>query len=275
MKLTIYPFSVVILLSFLLIGCSSDDENTDSPQSEWGSIQLKFENQFKNLSPIILNQTVQTSSNGQKHLFSKLQYIISNITLTNSSGQSFSYHYNNPDKGAFIIDQNNAILNEISLDLDSIPAGTYTKVKFGLGISQDSYLLGLDNQGHFWSQASNAGMTWSWAAGYIFVVMEGKYGVESPETVFANHTGNMGEVAENGTPDLYREVELVFPTALQVSGQGLPAIHIIADFNQFLSGETDIWLDETNQVGMGSSEHLEIVSNNLSKMFSIDHIHQN
>lgn len=274
MRLTISLFSL-ILASFVLIGCSSDDESSSTPQEEWGQVQLKFENQFKNLSPIVLNQTVQTSSNGQKHMFTKLKYIVSNITFTHSNGQTFRYHFNNPDKGAFVIDQEEAVMNEISISLDSIPAGNYTKVKFGLGISQDAYLLGIDNQGLFWAEASNSGMTWSWAAGYVFAILEGNYGMDTPNTIFSNHCGNMGEVAENGTPDLYREVELSFPTPMQVSAQRLPAIHIIADLNQFLSGETPIILDESNQIGMGSSDHLLQVTNNLSKMFSIDHIHNN
>lgn len=275
MRLTISLFSIMILAFSLMIGCSSDDEGANAQQAEWGQVQIKFENQFKNLSPIILNQTIQTSSNDQKHLFTNLKYIVSNITLTNSNGQNFSYHFNNPDKGAFIIDQNHAVLNEISINLDSIPSGNYTKIKFGLGISQDAYLLGLDNQGQFWAQASNSGMTWSWAAGYVFAILEGKYGNTAPEINFSNHTGNMGDVVLNNMPNLYREIELNFPISMEVSKQGLPAIHIIADLNQFLSGETPIILDESNHEGMGSSEHLVIVTNNLSKMFSIDHIHNN
>lgn len=275
MRLTKYLLALGISGFLMLTGCSSDDENSSSTQEEWGQIQLKFENQFKDLSPIILNQTIQTSSNGQKHMFSKLQYIVSNINLINQSGQEFKYHFNNLDKGAFIIDQGNAVLNEITVSLDSIPAGNYTQIKFGLGISPDAYLLGLDHQGQFWAQASNAGMTWSWAAGYVFSVLEGKYGTESPDVNFSSHSGNMGDVLANGTPNLYREIQLSFPVTMEVSAQRYPAIHILADLNQFLSGETPILLDNSNQDAMGSSEHLVNVTNNLRKMFSIDHIHQN
>lgn len=89
MRLTNYLLAFWISSFLMLMGCSSDDENSSSTQEEWVQIQLKFENQFKDLSPIILNQTIQTSSNGQKHLFSKLQYIVSNIRLINTSGQEF------------------------------------------------------------------------------------------------------------------------------------------------------------------------------------------
>lgn len=70
-----------------------------------GNLQIKFENGFNNLGNIVLNQTTQTSSNGQKHQFSTLKYVISNIVLIDESGNEFKYNYNNPDKEAFIVDQ--------------------------------------------------------------------------------------------------------------------------------------------------------------------------
>lgn len=275
MRLKIYLIPIVASVSLFFLGCSSDDESSQTTNEEWGAVQIKFENRFENLSPIILNQTIQTSSNGQKHQFSTLKYVVSNFTLTNTNGENFIFHLNDPDKGAFIIDQNKSVINEITIELDSIPAGTYTKVKFGLGISQDAYLLGGESQGEFWAEASAEGMTWSWAAGYIFMKLEGSYGTEALSNSFLNHTGNMGNVTENGTPNLYREVELTFPMQMDVSAQGLPAIHIISDLNQFLSGEKNLILDETNHEAMGSSQYLVDVTNNLTKMFSIAHIHNN
>ena len=266
---------LAIFSAVLLWNCSSDDEGGQTTGEEWGTVQIKFENRFEGLSPIILNNTTQTSSNGQKHQFSTLKYIVSNFTLTNTAGQNFTFHLNDPDKGAFIIDQNKAIFNEVTIDLDSIPAGTYNKIKFGLGISQDAYLLGGESQGIFWAKASEEGMTWSWAAGYIFTKLEGKYGTATLDTNFLNHIGNMGDVSQTGTPDLYREIELSFPTNMEVGSQALPAVHFIADLNQFLSGQTDLILDPSNHEAMGPSQHLLDVTNNLSKMFSIEHIHNN
>src|SRR5690606_34080585 len=117
-------FSILILIftAFISLSCSS----ADGPQvedGEWGAVQVKFEDRFEGLSPVVLNQTVQTSSNGQVHQFSTLKYIVSNFTLTTQQGVDFTYHLNDPDKGAFVIDQNDAVVNEIKIGLDSIPAG--------------------------------------------------------------------------------------------------------------------------------------------------------
>ncbi|WP_267405545.1 MULTISPECIES: MbnP family protein [unclassified Chryseobacterium] len=263
--------SAVIIL-FTFTSCRNNDED-ESQDTTSGKLQIKFENGFNNLGDIVLNQTTQTSSQGQKHNFSALKYIISNISLVDEAGNEFKYNENNPDKGAFIIDQADAVAGIVYINLDEVPKRNYKKVKFGLGLSQNAYLLGQDGQAEFWTKAKQKGMTWSWAAGYVFVKLEGKYGTASPQTEFMNHTGNMGNVTANNTPDLYREITLDLPTTARVSTQITPSIHILADLNQFLSGENTLSLNSTNDMMMGSSQHLVNVTNNLTKMFKVDHVH--
>ena len=271
----IYKFLSLILIAFTVITISSCSNNDDDEvqNTEPGNLQLKFENGFNNLGNIVLNQTTQTSSNGQKHQFSTLKYVISNISLIDENGSEFKYNYNNPDKGAFIINQADAKGGIVYANLTDIPKGNYRKIKIGLGISPTAYLIGQDGQGIFWDKAKQEGMAWSWAAGYIFARIEGKYGTAIPDTEFMNHTGNMGDTNTNGTANLYREVVLDLPTTARVSKDITPSIHILADFNQYLSGQTALTLNQANQMAMGSSPHLVNVSNNLINMFKVDHVH--
>lgn len=271
----IYKFlslSLIAFSFFTFISCRSNDEDDLSAEAK-GNLQLKFENGFNNLGDIVLNQTTQTSSQGQKHQLSNIKYVISNISLIDENGNEFKYHENNPDKGAFIIDQADAIAGIVYVNLNEIPKNNYKKIKLGLGISQNAYLLGQDGQAEFWNKAKQKGMSWSWAAGYVFVKLEGKYGTNSPDTEFMNHTGNMGNVTANGTPDLYREITLNLPITARVTNQITPSIHILADFNQYLSGEIPLVLNSTNDMMMGSSQHLVNVTDNLTKMFKVDHVH--
>lgn len=271
----IYKFLSLFLISFTLItisSCSNNDDD-DVQNTEPGNLQLKFENGFNNLGNIVLNQTTQTSSSGQKHQFSTLKYVISNISLIDENGNEFKYNYNNPDKGAFIINQADAKGGIVYANLTEIPKGNYKKIKLGLGISPTAYLIGQDGQGIFWEKVKQEGMAWSWSAGYIFAKLEGKYGATSADTEFMNHTGNMGDTTINGTADLYREVVLDLPTTARVSKEITPSIHILADFNQYLSGQTALTLNQSNQMAMGSSPHLVSVSNNLIQMFKVDHVH--
>ncbi|WEK69162.1 MAG: hypothetical protein P0Y62_15080 [Candidatus Chryseobacterium colombiense] len=261
----------IVFTFFTFTSCRNNDE--DSSADSKGNLQIKFENGFDNLGDIVLNQTTQTSSQGQKHQFSNIKYVISNISLIDENGNEFKYNENNPDKGAFIIDQADAVAGIVYVNLNEVPKNNYKKVKFGLGISQNAYLLGQDGQAEFWNKAKQKGMSWSWAAGYVFVKLEGKYGIGSPNTEFMNHTGNMGNVTANGTPDLYREITLNLPTTARVTSQITPSIHILADFNQYLSGETPLLLSSANDMMMGSSQHLVNVTNNLTRMFKVDHVH--
>ncbi|MFC0342735.1 MbnP family protein [Epilithonimonas hispanica] len=271
----IFKLLSLFLIAFTLITISSCSNNDDDEvqNAEPGNLQIKFENGFDNLGDIILNQTTQTSTNGQKHQFSTLKYIISNISLIDENGTEFKYNYNNPDKGAFIINQAEAQGGIVYANLTDIPKANYKKIKFGLGISPTAYLIGQEGQGIFWDKAKQEGMAWSWAAGYIFAKLEGKYGTSTADTEFMNHTGNMGDTTANGTPDLYREVVLDLPTTARVSKEITPSIHILADLNQYLSGQTALSLSSENNMAMGSSPHLVSVSNNLINMFKVDHVH--
>lgn len=263
-------FAAFTLAAFTSCQNRDDDNSLDSSA---GNIQIKFENGFNNLGNIVLDQTVQTSAAGQKHKFSTLKYIVSNITLIDENGNEFKYNENNPDKGAFIIDQADAKAGVIYLDLMGIPENNYKKIKFGLGLSQKAYLLGQDGQAEFWNRAKQKGMSWSWAAGYVFTKLEGKYGTGSADKEFMNHTGNMGNVTANNTPDLYREITLNLPVTAKVTGQIKPSVHILADLNQFLSGTKNLILNADNDMAMGSNQHLVDVTDNLAKMFKVDHVH--
>lgn len=268
------------LLSLLFIGITlftlSSCRNSDSTETEDttpGNLQIKFENGFNNLGDIVLGQTAQTSSGGQKHNFTTLKYIVSNIVLIDESGKEFKYNYNNPDKGAFIVDQAEAKAGIVYIDLADIPRNNYKKIRFGLGINQSAYLLGQDGQGIFWQKAKTAGMAWSWAAGYIFTKLEGNYGSATPDTKFMNHCGNMGNTSANNTADLYREITLDLPMTARVTKSIKPSVHILADLNQYLSGQTSLSLNKDNEMAMGSNQHLVNVTNNLTKMFRVDHVH--
>ncbi len=271
----IYKFLSLFFIALTLFTFSSCDSSRDDDQQDTtpGNLQIKFENGFNNVGDIVLNQTVQTSSQEQKHNFSSLKYVISDITLIDENGNEFKYNENNPDKGAFIVDQADAVAGVVYLNLSGIPKNNYKKIKFGLGISQKAYLLGQDGQAEFWTKAKQKGMSWSWAAGYVFVKLEGKYGTGAPSKEFMNHTGNMGNTAANNTPDLYREITLNLPTTARVTTQIRPSIHILADLNQFLSGDKALTLTTANDMMMGSGEHLVDVTNNITKMFKVDHVH--
>ena len=270
----IYKFLSLLFIGitlFILSSCRNSD-STETEDTTPGNLQIKFENGFNNLGDIVLGQTAQTSSNGQKHNFTTLKYIVSNIVLIDEGGKEFKYNYNNPDKGAFIVDQAEAKAGIVYIDLADIPRNNY-KNQIRTWYQSVSLPSGTGRARYFLAKAKAAGMAWSWAAGYIFTKLEGNYGSATADTKFMNHCGNMGNTSANNTADLYREITLNLPMTARVTKNIKPSIHILADLNQYLSGQTALTLNKDNEMAMGSNQHLVNATNNLTKMFRVDHVH--
>lgn len=271
MKFQLKNIAISMIVALALTSCNKDDEAITGN----GNVTINFENGFEDQGGITIGTTFRKTTNNQYYNYSCLKYIISNVVLIKADGTEIKYNYNDPNTGAFIIDQADG-LTEHPATLTGIPAGDYTKIRFGIGISPEAYNLGENGQATFWTKAVNAGMVWTWASGYRFVKLEGVYG-ETQATatnVFAHHFANMGNVLANGTPNLYKEVTLDLPTTAKVRTNVSPVVHIMADFTKHLDGDTKIILDETTSDAMsGSMQCVRDMVANLTKMFTVEHVH--
>jgi hypothetical protein len=256
--------AVAMAMALTLISCSKDDA-TDSISGE-GSLKLEFDNVYKT-ADLAMN-TAYTNSNGEVVKVSKLKYIVSNIKLTKDDGTVFTYP---KSQSYFIVDE--LTPSSLILNLSNIPAGNYTKVTFGIGVDQDQFNLGATGQGNFLTEAQNAGMMWSWSAGYKFVAFEGTFTaptVSSP-TSFMVHTG------QTGTDYNYATVSLNFPSNALVRTNITPQVHIMADASQLIDGTNTISLTAANGMGMGAmimgGSSLALITSNLANMFEVEHVH--
>lgn len=265
---------IILLASVALLtftSCRRGDDPKFSSNDK-NKVTLKFENFLANQGTITLNSTTVFSSSNQKYKFETMKYIVSNVVLIKEDGTEYKYHWNDPNNGAYIVDQAEATSTH-NFVMNDIPAGNYKSIKFGLGISPEAWVLGKDGQATFWDYAKNNAMGWSWASGYKFVNFEGTYG-ENLEGHFRVHVGNIGNPTVSNTPNVYKEVSIDFPQTAKVRKDIAPQIHIMADVSQFLSGENAIVFDAENNEGMHPTKVLvQQVAENLSKMFSVHHIH--
>src|SRR6478609_11091687 len=145
---------VVMAIAFALGSCSNNDD--DTAVTGQGKLGVEFDNVFgsKNL---ILNTDSNTTSQGEVLKISDVKYIISNIVLTKDDGTTFTYP---KTKSYFIVDEADAETQEI--ELENIPAGDYTKIKFGIGVDKAQFDLGASGQGDFLAKAQEADMLWNW-----------------------------------------------------------------------------------------------------------------
>lgn len=233
----------LILLSILTLGaCGKDDKLPVS-----NDITLHFENTFKD-SKIVLGDinatsaTINISAEGQSHYFSELKYVISNIRLVAADGSEFSYHVNDLDKGATVIDH--AKPESLNYILTNIPAGEYRQLKFGLGVKAELNTLDQIKFPAFYAKAgaNDTKMMWEWGTGYRFTKIEGFY--EDDRKPLSIHTGSTVE-GTDGDPesytqgvDAYRDITLDLNSLAKV-GESASHIWITVDFNKLLSGKSN------------------------------------
>ena len=165
------------------------------------------------------------------------------------------------------------ISSSLILNLTNVPAGDYKTIKFGIGVDQDQYNLGASGQGNFWTAAQAAGMTWSWAAGYKFLLFEGTFTSSTVPTAtsFMVHTG------KSGSNYNYTDVTLQLTNNALVRTNITPTIHLKTDVSQVIDGSNKISLSANNAMGMGAmimgGTNLTLITANLPAMFSVDHVH--
>lgn len=259
MKFQLKNILAVTAIAFTMFSCSNDDDTINQVSGE-GNLKLEFDNIYGDAN--FTFNTPYTNSNGEIVKATNAIYIVSNIVLTKEDGSTYTV----PKSESYFF-VNEADAASTLLNLPNIPAGNYTKVKFGIGVDPDQFAVGADGQGTMWTDAQALGMTWSWAAGYKFVKFEGT--VISASHTDANyrvHTGKTGDVYN------YSEVTLNFPDNALVRTNITPQVHILTDLKKIIDGTTVINFEDGLDV-MGGTPVQLISANNIPTLFSIDHVH--
>lgn len=254
-------YIAVIALTTQIISCTSnnDEEILDGE----GTVELKFDNAY-NGSDLLLNNTNYDAAGTEKIKITAVKYIVSNISLEDSNGTIFTYP---KESSYYIIDEADA--NSQKITLSTIPEGDFTKITFGIGVDQETYLKGAEGQGELLAKAQEMGMMWSWQAGYKFFRFEGNYTSSTlpTETAFAFHMGSHGSNLDN-----YKEVTLPFPNSIRVRKEAKPSIHIVANIAKVLDGETTFLLEEDDQIHVDAVKSPQIATN-VNQMFMVHHVH--
>jgi hypothetical protein len=259
MKFQLKTILAAVAITFAFASCSNDEDPVQNITGT-GNLKLEFDNVYKT-SNLAFN-TPYTNSNGEVIKITKAKYIVSNIVLTKADGSTYTVP---KSQSYFIIDEQNAA--STLLNLPNIPAGNYTKVKFGIGVDQAQFNLGATGQGDFLALAQAAGMMWSWSAGYKFVNFEGTF--TSPtvttDTQFRVHTG------QTGTDYNYTDVTIDLPENALVRTTITPQIHLMADLSHLIDGTNKINFTEGATV-MGGAK-LALITANIANMFEAHHVH--
>ena len=185
--------TILALASLILIGTSCKktddpmDNKTDMVNTEVSFIFKQKYNDNEVLSSDLAN-TQYTNAKGNVHTISKLQYLVSNITLHKTDGSEV-------DLGGYNFVDIDKPLTRFYTPGVAIPEGKYTGISMTFGFDEE------DNQDGAYTDLNAA--SWSWpmmiGGGYHFLKFEGMF-VDNSGTMkgFAYHNGTASKM-ENGT----------------------------------------------------------------------------
>lgn len=262
MKFQIKSIIAVLAIAFAYTSCSNDEEVISGN----GNIELEFDTTYGGAN--FAFATEYTNSNGEKVTASQLKYIVSNIVLTKEDGTTYTYP---KSSSYFIVDE--AIAASQILELSNIPAGNYTKVKFGIGVDRAQWELGATGQGDFLTTAQTAGMMWNWTGGYKFINFEGTV-TSSVLTTPRNYRVHTGKTMVNNVENYnYAEITLDLPTSARIRTTITPTVHLLADAKNIVDGDNKIALTAGTSGDVMGGDRLALITANLSKMFSVEHVH--
>ncbi|MCB0410006.1 MAG: hypothetical protein KDD29_07290 [Flavobacteriales bacterium] len=167
------------------------DDGSCTYNATTGKLSFSFTHNFDGtpVSNTDFNQFNYINQNGDTLSLTKLRYLISDIRLYTSTGDSILI------EGYKLVD----VTNNTGLSwapADDIPFGSYTGISFIFGFDS------LDNTGNYVDLNS---ATWNWPAmlggGYHFMQMEGKYRNNGSDSLYAYHMGtarpSMGVFEQN------------------------------------------------------------------------------
>jgi hypothetical protein len=158
----------LIMIVFLL-GCNDDEPVKDDPKPTNGSLTVNLSHSFKTI-PFNFTSNFVTDLNDTIK-FSEFVYYISNISLQNDAGNWVKFgNYN-------LVDFSDP--NSSKLTLANLPGATYKKLRFFVGVDSIANSTGAQEGA---LNPSN-GMFWSWATGYIFIRMQGRFNSNKPMTI--------------------------------------------------------------------------------------------
>lgn len=253
----------VLLISTLLISCHKDSKTVEpepAPQPipvASGNLKLSFKNTV-DLQDLVLGNTY-TTSNGASYIVTKFNYYISNVVLTKSDNSEFVvpniYRIVQQDK-----DTSRSIL------LKNIPVGTYTSVKFVLGIDSASNCSGAHSGGLDFNYAVD--MFWGWNQGYIFLKFEGS----APTSTETNnrleyHIGGYGGIYK--TQKIYN-IGFASTPAL-VSSSSSPELSVKVNVNEIFTNPSVInFATNAKQTSIGAGAKL--IADNYADMITLDKV---
>lgn len=234
--------AVLILLPFFILS----QKSKNPPEG----ILLNF-NHFVGDKLLVLDDTNYVNELNQPYIVTKFNYYIGQIQLLKDNGKEYSI------PNHFLISEDKIETKKIVLE--KIPSGTYTSIRFILGVDSLHNCSGAQSGA---LDPINA-MFWTWNTGYIFLKLEGK-------STFSSAIGNTLEYHIGGYKmpnNSIRTITLPFENPIVIEKKRMTEINIKADISEILKAPTTIDFSTTPTVN--TLLNAKIIADNYSDIFTI------
>jgi len=156
-----YIFIYLVISCLITTSCKKKNDNA-APISTTGKLTIKMNNEVSG-QPVTFGQLIYTNASGSLYRIDLLKYYISNFTLIKDDNTE-----NNFANYKLI---NAADTTTCNFSFDSVANGSYTAVRFYLGVDSA--------RNHTGAQTGDLdpinGMIWTWNTGYMFFKHEGGF----------------------------------------------------------------------------------------------------
>jgi len=232
--LLLFCITSVALTSCNKDGCTDinalnydEKANEDDGSCEYAPASLMLHTHAKFGSDALAIGNEYTLMSGRKVSFDILRFYMSNFRLVSSSGEvalTDVYRQWSPEKE--------------EIDLGNVPAGSYTALKFDVGVDDANNTADPSAwpDDHALSSSSSTHDHWSWSSGYLFMKAEGKVDGSDPMDGVASDDF----VWHIGTSSSLRTISI--PADLNIEEGGNGEVHIAVNAMEFFH-----LLDVTNQ----------------------------
>jgi len=258
----IFKIPVLVLLAFTAVfftACDKDDDNDDPTPTPTTAAKLTIEMGHLAGTKKFYFDSTYTTLNGDNFTADLFKYYISNIRLIRSNNTEYSI-----PQTYFLV--NHAIESSLKLQLSNLGNGSFTGIKFLLGVDSLRNVSGAQTG----ALDPNGGMFWDWNTGYIFLKLEGASpAIPTSGQTFTYHVGGFSGQNVN-----YREINLDFDgDVLPLANNTNPELHIVVDVLEIFKNPTTIDLATFPSSVMSVGPNATILANNYMDLFTYSHIH--
>lgn len=256
LKMKNLKYSALALLSIaFLTSCSSDDDAVApvilNPEEVNSAAQITFDAKIGTADFAL---DTPFTINSQSYQFDHLRYWVSNIEFVAADN-----HVHPIADSYFLLEETKAVdiqdgtftypaKKRETIDLTAVPSGTYTKIRFAIGVDA-AHNDNMSLQAGELSQLNGmTNVSWMWHTSYIFSSLAGK-----------KVSDNSAISIETGLNDNYRIVEIALPAAVEVKAGKTAKINLNVDVAKILQ---NIDLAATPTVSASTPEAMATVADN-------------